>query len=427
MKAPHSFVINRGPVGKYLQQMIKDFRSVLEPFTASKLKVTRKNVLKDFVSIASYLNVTHVAIITRTEKAPYFRLCRMPRGPTITYRLVEYTLRQDVVRAQRKQHVNASLFQAAPLLILNGFGSGEDDIKSKLETSMWRNLFPSINLKKVELAKVKRCVLLNYDAETDMVEFRHYAIKVKPVGLSKTVKKLLTGKKVPDLGNYRSVEEAIEKGDLAAFTESECEGDDDERTQVTVSQKLSSRANLVNEKSSIRLVELGPRMKLQLMKIEEGLMEGEVLHHSFIKKTPQEVSELKQRAEERARLKLARKQQQEANVRKKLEEEKKRKIEAGEIDEEDAEEDDNSKAKKGDKNNKFKKKKKKSADDDEDGEVELVSLEQTATNKSKTKRTKVEPDNHKLDRFDGDEDEDDFDDYKLSDDELMPIDDAEDD
>lgn len=41
--------------------------------------------------------------------------------------------------------------------------------------------------------------------------------------------------------------------------------------------------------SSIRLQELGPRLTLELMKVERGLCEGEVLYHSYVKKTQDEV------------------------------------------------------------------------------------------------------------------------------------------
>lgn len=37
--APHSFVIHRGIVTKQLLRLTKDFRKVMEPFTASSLKV----------------------------------------------------------------------------------------------------------------------------------------------------------------------------------------------------------------------------------------------------------------------------------------------------------------------------------------------------------------------------------------------------
>jgi len=69
-------------------------------------------------------------------------------------------------------------------------------------------------------------------------------------------------------------------------TESEGEGLDEveEERHVTLPQQISARGNLVNEKSAIRLTELGPRMTLELMKIQEGLMSGEVLYHSLFNK-----------------------------------------------------------------------------------------------------------------------------------------------
>ena len=39
-KAPHSFVFQRGHVGKNIGRLIRDMRQVMEPFTASGLKVT---------------------------------------------------------------------------------------------------------------------------------------------------------------------------------------------------------------------------------------------------------------------------------------------------------------------------------------------------------------------------------------------------
>lgn len=37
--APHSFIIYRGKVGRYMKELMKDLRKVMEPFTASNLKV----------------------------------------------------------------------------------------------------------------------------------------------------------------------------------------------------------------------------------------------------------------------------------------------------------------------------------------------------------------------------------------------------
>lgn len=366
---------------------MQNFRQVMEPFTASKLKVTKKNVLKDFVSIASFLNVSHVAIFTKTDKCPYFRLCRMPRGPTITYKIVEYSLSSDVVSIQKRSHVNSSLYQNSPLLVLNGF-SNDEDIKFKLMTSMWRNMFPSIDIHTVQLNKIKRCVLLHYDQKTGLIEFRHYAIKIKPVGLSRMVKKLMTNKKVPNLGSFASLEEAMEND--PAFTESEGEMDEDK--QVTLPQKMHSRGSMLNEKSSIKLVELGPRMKLELVKIEEGLMDGEVLFHNYIQKSEEDITNLKMNAQKKAFQKLSRKKQQEENIKKKLEEKEKEKAQQ-----------------------RLQFKKKNSSQN---------GTEQVGKPIKTTKVTTVvdqvdEVQTHQ----DGDEDE--FSDYQLSDDEMVPLDDAD--
>ena len=39
-KVPQTFVMERGKVGKTLAQLVLDFRKVMEPYTASKLKVS---------------------------------------------------------------------------------------------------------------------------------------------------------------------------------------------------------------------------------------------------------------------------------------------------------------------------------------------------------------------------------------------------
>lgn len=284
----------------------------MEPFTASRLKVRHKNTIKDFVSISSYLNVTHVIIFTQSKLAPYIRLCRVPRGPTLTYKILNYTLTHDVVAGQQKPHINRKLFQSAPLLILNGFGNESDNLKIQLQTSMWRNMFPSIDINTVQLSKMRRCLLLDLNKENNQIELRHYAIKVQPIGLSRMVKKLISSKKIPDLGKYYSVEEAIKN------IEPDSEAEDNLNEEITLSQKIGSKGNFANEKSSIKLYELGPRICLELIKVENGILSGEVLFHSHIKKTTEEIEEQKKQIDLRNRLKQNRKLEQEENVQRKM-------------------------------------------------------------------------------------------------------------
>ncbi|XP_001948335.1 protein Peter pan [Acyrthosiphon pisum] len=286
-RAPHSFVIHRGQIGKSLLQLVKDFRKVMEPFTAASLQVYKKNTIKDFVALAGPMHVSHLCVFTSSDTGVNFRVARLPQGPTMTFKLVNYALSKDVVSSLRKQMVNPKLFRHAPLIVMNNF-TGEG-LHINLMATMFQNMFPTINVTKVNLNDIKRCVLMNYNSETKLIEFRHYAITTVPVGLSKGVKKIVQSK-VPDLSNYDEIDEFLLKPELLSDSEFE----ETTSSNVVVPQKLVGRGNIVGTQSSIRLSELGPRLTLQLIKVEEGLMTGDVMFHEFIKKPDKKKEEAKE-------------------------------------------------------------------------------------------------------------------------------------
>ncbi|GBM48493.1 Suppressor of SWI4 1 [Araneus ventricosus] len=310
VKAPHSFVINRGKLGKSANELLMNFRKIMEPFTASHLKVQKANVLKDFIHIAGPLNVTHMVIFTKSSKAMYLRIAKLPHGPTLTFQIKEYSLISDVISSQKKSLMYEKLFEHHPLLVLNNF-SGEG-MHFKLMTTTFQNMFPSINVNKTNLNTIRRCLLLNYN-EDKTIDLRQYAIKVVPTGMSKAVKKLIQSK-VPNLSQYQDIGDFLQKS--GNLSESEVEMDTPANT-VVLSQPISTRGNITSEKSAIRLFEMGPRIKLQLVKIEEGLMSGEVLFHEFIKKTPEEIKAIKAKIKAQKLLKEQRRAQQKKNVEKK--------------------------------------------------------------------------------------------------------------
>ena len=41
----------------------------------------------DFVQVAGPLGVTHFVIVSRTDSHVNLRLCRLPRGPTLTFHI----------------------------------------------------------------------------------------------------------------------------------------------------------------------------------------------------------------------------------------------------------------------------------------------------------------------------------------------------
>ena len=148
----------------------------MEPFTASALKARRRNTIKDFVSVAGVLHVSHVSIFTRTELGMYLKLCRykslfifffffykfiyfllmvlfcrVPRGPTLSFKIINFSLARDVVSMLKKQMVYEEAFKSSPLIVLNNF-SGEG-MQMKLMASMFQNMFPTINLTSVSSLK----------------------------------------------------------------------------------------------------------------------------------------------------------------------------------------------------------------------------------------------------------------------------------
>ena len=228
---------------------------------------------------------------------------------------------RDVRSNLKRQITYDKQFLHAPLLIMNGF-SGENR-ELQLTSSMFQNMFPSINVAKVKLNTIKRCVLLNRDEETGNIEFRHYTIKVVPVGLSKGVKKIVTGK-IPNLGRFEDMSEFLTNKGPGSLT-SDSEGEEDESSRVMLPQAVTSRGNLPQEQSSVRLVELGPRINMKLIKIEEGLFDGEVMYHSHVKKTEEEKKAIRISLEKRKKEKEKRQKEQALNVKKKEDEKLKNK------------------------------------------------------------------------------------------------------
>lgn len=79
------------------------------------------------------------------------------------------------------------------------------------------------------------------------------------------------------------------------------------------------RVNKGPEKRSIHLVELGPRMTIEMVKIEEGLADGKTLWHSYEKKTKDQEREMERRHAQKQMTREKRRKEQLENVRKKKE------------------------------------------------------------------------------------------------------------
>lgn len=129
-------------------------------------------------------------------------------------------------------------------------------------------------------------------------------------------------------------------------SESEVETDAEVEVLPAVTASTKEKKAVLNagpEKRAVKLTEIGPRMTLEMFKIEDGIGEGKVLWHAYEKKTKAEEKELDARWEKRNAEKAERKRIQAENVKRKKEEKearKKKRREEGKEDEESEESED---------------------------------------------------------------------------------------
>jgi ribosome biogenesis protein SSF1/2 len=83
-----------------------------------------------------------------------------------------YVLSRDVLSSAKKPVHYQALFNHSPLVVTNGFGDPQKKHLLLVQT-MIQNMFPTINADTVPLHTIKRALLVNYDAETDEIDFRH--------------------------------------------------------------------------------------------------------------------------------------------------------------------------------------------------------------------------------------------------------------
>ncbi|OMJ08772.1 Suppressor of SWI4 1-like protein [Smittium culicis] len=322
-KLPKSFVVRFGKVGSVISELVNDFRRVMEPHTASKLRERKTNKLRDYLMVAGQYGVTHLVLFSQSMVGTNMKIGTFPRGPTLSFRVKQYSLAKDCRALQKTPKSLGSEFNTSPLMILNNFGNDDNKIQFKLMKTMFQSMFPAINPSKMHLADARRVVLLNYNDDTDTIDFRHYLITVKTVGVSKGIKRLLnadlTVKETKSSKIGKKLSDMIDIGEFVLNEDyaSESEMEDNGESKVTLSQNYIGRGNRKSDQRSVKLVEIGPRLELELVKIEDGLCEGDVMFHKYIHKTPEEIEKMKKKKQKLLTEKARRKQEQEENVEKK--------------------------------------------------------------------------------------------------------------
>jgi ribosome biogenesis protein SSF1/2 len=224
-----------------------------------------------------------------------------------------------------------------------------------LVTTIFQSLFPPISPQTTPLTSIRRVLLLNRepakeDDGTYTLNLRHYAITTKATGLSKPLRRLNAAEKLinsqksaktkkgglPNLGKMEDIADFMIGGENGegymtdATSGSEADTDAEVEVVETRTKKILSKRQQERmrddkkrgpkngvEKRAVKLVELGPRMKLRMTKVEEGVCNGKIMWHEYIHKTKEEMRELDKRWEQRRQEKEVRKKIQRENVEKK--------------------------------------------------------------------------------------------------------------
>ncbi|QRG37146.1 hypothetical protein FDK38_001516 [Candidozyma auris] len=335
-KIPKSMVLSLGTSLKNhaLTQLVKDFRFVMQPHTAISLRERKANKLKDFMVMSGPLGVSDLFVFKQSDSSGNvsLRLGKMPKGPCLQFRVNSYALMKDVKRILRRPKSvgrDSAAFREPPLLVMNGFKKVADaENHEKLMITIFQNLFPPIQPQTTKVNTIKRVLLIS-KKEDGEIELRHYAIDTKLVEESRNIKKLIdshqTHKTLPIMTKAQDISDLVLDPYSVGGQTSDSEIEDDAVVEVKneqsniIRKKAGISANAdpsegVTRKRAIKLTELGPRLNMNLVKIEDAMIGGKTIYHSRITKSKSEIAEMEKRHQKRKQEKAERRKEQMANV-----------------------------------------------------------------------------------------------------------------
>jgi ribosome biogenesis protein SSF1/2 len=276
LSVPRSIIVARGiSIPKPLRSIVMDLRKLMLPYTAFNFEVNPSQSWKIIKEACQSMVVTHAVSVKASVGGTKLNIARLPHGPTLQFKVTSYTLREDLKEFFEQQGASFSTdfaTQHPPLVVLNNFVQTGDEKTAatvKLMAVTLQNMFPPVDVNKFNLKQTKRVVMFNYDPEEDVVHMRHYRININ----------------------------------------SKSNSDDNEGEEGSAPTK----------KEKVSLVELGPRLTMQLKMVRDGAMDGDLIYVRDSKLTPKEIEVVRERNAQKKALRDQRRKEQEKNVQSKKE------------------------------------------------------------------------------------------------------------
>jgi len=334
-KIPKSLVVRKGKTAAEIGELVTDMRRLMLPYTASSFQDDPKNrklTLQQYcTTLALPMGITHILQFSQKEDRCNLRLARLPEGPVLTLRVHQFSLSRHIVRLQKRPVAwTGSMNTCPPIVVTNNFGDHTAAPHVKLMRITFQNLFPQINVSTVKLRDCRRVVLFNLTEETDaesgetrqIVHVRHFVVKATPVGVNRRVRRIVHAnhKALPNLSQCQDIADYLTGQSAAVMSDAPSDSEPENDDQVVqLSDQYVGKGNSKNQKSALKLVELGPRLSLQLLKVEKGLdgANSPCLYNAHVEKTPEEAAALQATKSKEKEMKHLRRATQEANVERK--------------------------------------------------------------------------------------------------------------
>lgn len=342
-KVPKSLIVRKGKTATEVAELVADMRRLMLPFTAIHFKedpTNRKLTLQQYCSsLALPLGITHILQFSQKDDRCNLRLARIPEGPVLSFRVHQFSLSSHIVRLQKRPMGWTESMNTHPsVVVTNNFGDHTAAPHVKLMRITFQNLFPQINVSSVKLKECRRIVLFNLVDEEEtasttihtgetgtttkrqIVQVRHYAVKATPVGVNRRVRRIIqTNKPLPNLHKCDDIADYLTGQVAATMSDAPSDSEPEEDQVVQLSDQYVGRGNNKNQKSALKLVELGPRLSLELLKVEKGLdsANSPCLYNAHVTKTSEEAARQQAEKQKLQKLKEERKKIQEQNVERK--------------------------------------------------------------------------------------------------------------
>ncbi|MES1902774.1 MAG: hypothetical protein MHPSP_001894, partial [Paramarteilia canceri] len=277
---PNPCILMRGKYSESLKVLKNDIKNVFQPLTLIKSESFSQLSFKKIAESLSVVKATHLMVLSDGLDCPILRVARSPAGPTITFRIKNHAVSQDVRFMKPDASLEAKHFftTSHPFLITSNFNSELGHLK--IASVLLQNMFPIFDIEESELKLFKRCAIFNYNEETQDIDFRHYLKKY----FSSIIKTPLSSNDSISKLSGSGLIKMTDISDISDFVLKSSENNDKNENLLS-----NNSTSTFESKYSLRLKEIGPRMKMEIMKIEEDFFDGKVLYHNEIKKSAKEM------------------------------------------------------------------------------------------------------------------------------------------